>query len=418
MFPKPLLILSSLLMLAGCGSNGMDPTNSLADASTSDSALGDGGQDATVTAIAVGYRHNCAIVNGGAQCWGLNGSGQLGNGSNVNSPVPVAVKGLGPGSGVTAIAAGASHTCAIVNGAVKCWGENIVDQIGGTLAAGTLNGSWVPADVAGLDETSGVTAIAAGQMHNCALFVSGAVKCWGDNTWEQLGNNTTIKSASLVDVVGLGPGGNVTAIATGADQSCAIANGSLFCWGWNQFGDLGNNSILQSGVPVAVNGEDRASGVRSVACGGGFTCATDSNGVRCWGGEGGYGSLGNDTAGSSSIGYSQVPVSVVGLDASPVSAIGLGWFHACAIVLGGVQCWGNNLAGELGNGSAIISGVPVQVTGLGPMSGATQVGAGVQHTCALVQGKVWCWGYNDAGQLGNNTLDLYYTPVTVAGWAK
>lgn len=407
---------------ASCGSGepndpaGNGGTNAAGGAAGNGDASGAGGRGtANVSAIAVGYRHTCAIVNGGVQCWGMGRSGQLGNNTMVSSSIPVAVVGLGPSSGVSAIAAGETHTCAIVNGGVKCWGDNEEQQIGGTLAAGTLNGSWVPVDIVGLDPTSGVVAIAAGEFHTCVLMSSGGVKCWGGGGWGQLGDSRAANSPTPVDVVGLGPGSNVTAIATGSDQSCAIVGGTLMCWGRNDFGDVGDSSLVQSNVPVAVVG--LGSGVRAVGCGGGFTCAIDGDAVRCWGGEGGYGGLGNNTAGSGS-GMSTIPVSVMGLDPADVSMIALGWFHACAVVLSGLQCWGNNLEGELGNGNAIISGIPVQVSGLASMSGVKRVGAGVMHTCALVNDEVLCWGYNEFGQLGDGTTDPHYTPLPVASWAK
>ena len=395
---------------SGGGADRLDASSEGTTSGSTDGAPGEGGTASVATAIVAGSDYTCALVNGGVQCWGGNLGGQLGNNTRVTSPVPVAVVGLGPGRGVTAIASGLLHTCALVDGGVQCWGDNTEGQLGSDLLQ-----SWVPVPVRGLGPASGVTAIAAGGEHTCVL-VGGGVQCWGQDTWGELGNNSTVTSHVPVQVAGLGPMSNVTAIGAGADQTCAIANGNLQCWGWNQFGDLGNNSAVQSNVPVMVQGVDRASGVSAVAGGGGFTCALVGGGVQCWGEEGGYGNLGN---GNKSNGASLLPVWVSTLGpTSTVTAIGVGWQHACAVAEGGLQCWGNDETGQLGNNSTTISSVPVAVVGLGPQSGVTAVAAGSHHTCAVVRGGVQCWGYNDSGQLGNGTTDPSNVPMIVHTWAQ
>jgi Regulator of chromosome condensation (RCC1) repeat len=166
------------------------------------------------TAIAAGYGHVCALLSGGTvECWGVNSSGELGNGSNTDSPTPVAVSGL---SGVTSIAAGPHRTCAVVSGgAVECWGY--------------LSNSRVPVAVRGL---AGVTAVAVGDRHACALVSGGTVECWGWNDHGQMGNGTTNSSN-----VNVGPGAvsglsGVTAIAAGDQHTCAlISDGTVECWG-------------------------------------------------------------------------------------------------------------------------------------------------------------------------------------------
>ena len=181
------------------------------------------------------------------KCWGDNGNGQLGNGNIINSLVPVDVTGLG--SGVTAISAGDGHSCALTSGgAVKCWGYNGDGQLGN---GSTVNSS-VPVDVTGLG--SGVTAISAGSLQSCALTSGGAIKCWGSNVRGQLGNGSTTNSLVPVDARGLGSG--VTAISTGERYSCALnSGGAMKCWGTNEYGQLGIGSrTIGSLVAVDVVG--------------------------------------------------------------------------------------------------------------------------------------------------------------------
>jgi hypothetical protein len=188
-----------------------------------------------VTAIAAGGQHTCALVNGGVKCWGTNGSGQLGDSSNTQRLIPVDVTGLT--SGVTAISAGAAHTCALTTGGgLKCWGFNSNGQLGDN----SNSNRNVPVDVVGL--TSGVTSVAAGYFHTCAVASGGAVKCWGDNFVGELGNNSSDESHVPVDVSGLGSG--ASKVAVGTSHSCALMiSGGVKCWGINFNGQLGDGGV-------------------------------------------------------------------------------------------------------------------------------------------------------------------------------
>jgi alpha-tubulin suppressor-like RCC1 family protein len=344
----------------------------------------------------VGAAHTCALVNGGVLCWGSNITGQLGNDTVNDSSLPVAVQGLGAGSGVQALVAGKDHTCALVNGGVQCWGDNSLGQLGNPNPRGLT-----PVTVAGL---SGVQALASGDFHTCAL-VNGGVQCWGDNQYGQLGDSSTSSRSSPVAVQGLGSG--VQAIAAGENHSCALVNGGVLCWGENNLGQLGDTSDGGTEVPIAVQNLGPGSGVQGV-CGGGFhTCALVNGGVQCWG-DNASGDLGDN-----SLAERSAPVPVQGLGGG-VQALGLGQYHSCALVNGGVWCWGYNIVGQLGDGSdAGNSLVPVPVWGLG--AGVQALAPSYDHTCALVYGGIQCWGENSHGELGNGTTIQSNVPVQVQG---
>ena len=199
------------------------------------------------SSVSAGYSHTCGLTSsGGVKCWGENSYGQLGNGNNTNSNVPVNVSGLS--SGVSAISAGGGHTCALLtSGGVKCWGYNEFGQLGN----GNNTNSNVPVDVSGL--SSGISAISAGGDHTCAMTSGGGVKCWGWNNDGQLGNGNNNDSNVPVDVSGLSS--VVSAISAGITHTCALlTSGGVKCWGNNYNGQLGNGNNTDSNVPVDVVG--------------------------------------------------------------------------------------------------------------------------------------------------------------------
>jgi alpha-tubulin suppressor-like RCC1 family protein len=355
-----------------------------------------------IRAVATGPSHTCALTTGGGVfCWGFNDDGQLGDGTAYTDRLtPVSVSGLR--SGVIAIVVGRAHSCAVTSrGGVKCWGENRSGQLG----VGTQRHRIVPTDVQGL--TSGVTGGDAGDSHTCALLTNGTVRCWGQNQNGQLGSGTASSDNRLTPVPVRGLSG-ASAIAAGMWHTCAVlrSGGGVRCWGWNDYGQLGDGTTASRATSVATSG---LSGASAIVAGESHSCALLTSGVvRCWGSNG-SGQLGDGTDASNRL----TPVAVRGL--TGISAIAAGQSYTCAIVRssGAARCWGVNTSGQLGNGQADgINNTPIAVVGL---SSASAIAAGASHTCAVMRtgGGVRCWGSNDYGQLGDGTDLDSWSPVPV-----
>jgi alpha-tubulin suppressor-like RCC1 family protein len=256
------------------------------------------------------YHTCALTTAGAVKCWGGNQYAELGNPTNTDSdnpnPAPLQVTELT--SGVAAISAGGlppageSHTCALTTGgAVKCWGNNNEGQLGNPTNAGIFyNSNPTPLQVTGL--TSGVGAISAGDSHTCALTTGGAVKCWGDNGSGELGNPTNSGTSyntpnpTPLQVTGLTSG--VAAISAGNGYTCALTTaGAVKCWGSNHYGQLGNptNSGTVNANPTPSDVSVLSSGIAAISAGSGHTCALTTAGtVKCWGWND-YGQLGNPT---------------------------------------------------------------------------------------------------------------------------
>ncbi len=291
--------------------------------------------------------------------------------------MPVVVKGLS-GSAV-AISGGENDTCALISGgAVECWQST-------------------PVAVSGLQHD--VVAISDSGLQTCALLRGGAVKCWGINDHGQLGNGTTKDSWTPVAVTGLQHG--VVAISVGnadGDHACALLrDGTVRCWGENEFGQLGDGTTQQRATPVKVQG------LRDVAA---VVVNSYDTYALLRGGTVEY--------------VSKTALKVSGLQDN-VIAISAGVGHECALMRDRtVRCWGNNDEGQLGNGADLNafreipgSNTPITVTGL---HGVLAITSGRSHSCALLHGgRVKCWGDNGSGELGNGTKQRSSIPITVKG---
>lgn len=296
------------------------------------------------------------------------------------------------------ISSGFGHTCAVTgpNGAVKCWGRNDNGELGN----GTTTPSSKPVGVSGL--SSKVAAVSAGGSRSCALTTSGALKCWGDNP-----GNGGLNSTTPVAVSGLSSG--VKAVSAGGTFTCALTTaGGVRCWGAGSLGQLGNGALTSSSVPVTPTG--LGSGVAAISSGAQHSCAlTTAGGVKCWGWNN-YGETGDGSGATTS----PEPGDVSGFSEG-IAAVAVGGYHSCVITSSGAAvCWGQNQAGQRGDGTQVDSVTPVPVSGLS--SGVAALTGGTYHTCAIMSGgAAKCWGSNVTGQVGDGTTTDRLVPVDVFG---
>ena len=367
--------------------------------------------------------HTCALTTGGAAyCWGDNQLGELGTGSTTGpqtctigqtgfpcSRTPAAVGG---GLAFTTLTGDSYYfTCGLTQGgAAYCWGFNGDGELGD----GTRTTRSSPVAVAG-----GLTfaSLSAGAFHACGLTPAGVGYCWGDNSYGQLGDGTQTFRTSPVPVSG---GATFASITAGGSHTCAVTTtGVTACWGLNSSGQLGWGSMTGPSTCVYV-GSNYACGVAPVtvtgqiafarlSAGASHTCGVTAAGIAyCWG-ENSSGQVGANYATDQA-----APVAVTGgLSFGSLSA---GGFHTCGLVLslaGRAYCWGNNYLGQVGNGSTTTAPELTPSMVAGGLTFAS-VAAGLQHTCGVTAaGAAWCWGENTAGQLGDGTQANRTSPVAV-----
>jgi alpha-tubulin suppressor-like RCC1 family protein len=354
-----------------------------------------------VAAVAAGGEYSCATLpDGSGQCTGRNQFGQHGDGGYANSAV------LDPISGLTTAArvvAGDEFACALMqDGSVKCWGLGESGQRGD--GSFTTFG-FTPGDVTGL---TGASQVAAGYGHACALIVDGSIRCWGENREGQLGNGATADPGVAEPVTVTGVTGAL-AIATGAYHTCAIMpDRTVACWGRNDQGQLGDGTLTTSSTPVqVVTGSGPLTGAAALTAGGAHTCVllVDAD-VKCWG-ENGNGQLGDGTNV-----LKRHPVRVNGVNAVAVSA---GWQHTCAVLADGTAaCWGSNAFGQLGDGTTTDALAAVPVRGLADVR-AISAGWWQHSCAVSGDGAAQCWGLNEWGQLGDGTTNSSSMPVRMTG---
>ncbi len=374
--------------------------------------------------IAAGNAHTCVIDSGRAYCWGENDYGQLGDGSTTDSAVPVAVdtSGVLAGKTLTQISAGGGgglDTCALDStGAAYCWGANSDGALGDGDNSSGYSDVPVRVDSSGALAGKTLTQIAAGSDGGCVLDSLGTAFCWGDNDFGELGDGSTNSSSVPVAVETSGDlaGKRLTQISAGFEDTCGLDSaGVAFCWGDNSFLELGDGSGGDtddfSSVPVAVDthGALADKTLAEISAGWWYECALDTAGAAyCWG----TAALGDNQA-SSNV---PVPVDTSGvLAGQTLTQVSAGYGATCALDTRGASfCWGDNTYGELGDGSTVSSNVPVAVDVSRVLAGKalTQITAGAYHVCAQDSADAaYCWGDNNQGDLGNGSTTQSDVPV-------
>jgi alpha-tubulin suppressor-like RCC1 family protein len=360
--------------------------------------LGDGGTTdrktpvqvgglAAASAIAAGWRHSLALqADGTVRAWGDNGYGQLGDGTTTQRANPVAVSGL---AGVTAIAAGGDQSLALKNdGTVWYWGG--------------LSGA-TPLRMPGL---AGIVAIAAGKGFALALGGDGTLWGWGDNSHGQLGDSLAIGGYSATPLQIMTLDGVLSLRAGGSHAAVLKQDGTVWSWGLDGNGQLGDGILTDYCVPRTIAGIADAAAVAA----GGYSHAL------VLGQDGSVWAIGTTrlAAASGSALDTTSPLRVAGI--AGASAIAAGANHSLVLGQDGtVWAWGLNDAGQVGDGGTESRGAPAQLSGL---AGITAIAAGDSHSLALQQdGTVWSWGGNDSGQLGDGGATNRNTPARIAGLA-
>jgi len=357
------------------------------------------GPTGVVNVLSGGHSTFILTNQGKVYSWGYNGQGQLGNGTTTNSSSPPSTEILSQVLSIDQDTVFGSTTCALrTTGALFCWGQNAFGKVGD----GTTTNRSTPTPVVGLD--SGVREYVIGENHSCAITDIGALKCWGLNNFGGLGDGTTTDRTVPTQVIGLTSG--VKSVAISSFSTCALLeNGSVRCWGQNDFGQIGDGTTTDRTVPTQVTG--LTSGVKFIGKGPSHACALlSTNQVSCWGrnqdGEIGDSSFNVQNFRSSPRAVSGQPSSVIAL----VVNVGGG----CIISnLGAVSCWGNNQRGHIGDGTTTNRKIATQVSGL--TTGFSKIFYRGGGFCAPKNtGSMFCWGPNLYGQHGNNQSVDKLTP--------
>ena len=364
----------------------------------------------SIASFDTGYGSGCLIPdtpqltyeNNSLYCWGVNSYGKQGYGSSQPSTTPVGVL-LPSGQVAVSVSVGEWAVCAVLDeGSVYCSGLNWHGQLGDgsnrSEYMGTENGPvWLSNDSnvpvrALIPNGSNALSVSMGTTHACAVLENGSVYCWGMNNFGELGDASI--NQSNIPVRALLPNGSmanhVSVGSSNLGHSCAVLeNGSIYCWGNNYNGQLGDGSTNHSNIPVRVllpNGSNAS----TVSTGIGFTCALlENDSVYCWGANH-HGQLGIGTFASNAV----APVQVELPTGSNTNSIFAGSDYTCALVNNvSVYCWGNNNYGQLGDGSPIGgSNIPVRVL-LPDNMWATSISVGNVNTCAILNNDtVYCWG--------------------------
>ncbi|MDB5159900.1 MAG: hypothetical protein JWO99_163 [Candidatus Saccharibacteria bacterium] len=376
-----------------------------------DNHVFDGKTITNLYSAATGY---CALASGSLYCWGYNADGRLGNGVATSSSIPVAVDmtGVLAGKTITAFSSDDGATsCVIASGAPYCWGSNPDGQLGN----GTTIDSLIPVavDMTGVLAGKTITSLTTGPTP--CVIASGAPYCWGSGYSFMLGDNGATLSSSVpmaLDAFNVLTGKTVTSLMTfNGSFGCLIASGEVYCWGFEGGnGQLGTGSAGVSGqplVPVNTSGVLSGKHIDELKIMQGYACVLSDGSLYCWG----------RSINASAVVDSLVPIQISGtLVGQHVDAFSLDYMSACAVVSGIVSCWGDNTQGQLGNNSTTSSPVPVAVDASGVLASKTVsyiLAGSAGSPCVIASTHPYCWGSNGYGGVGNGTTIDALVPMAL-----
>ncbi len=368
-----------------------------------------------IRSVNTGDDETCTVIQDATlRCFGLNDSGQVGDGTNTSRLKPVVVKNA-PGTGslknAARVSVGTAHVCALIkDGTARCWGQ------GGETGDGTDAGRMLPVrvkNVAGHGPLTQIAQISAGGGETCARITDGTARCWGAEAALGNGSKTSRLPVKVLNAAGTGPQANITQVSVGKHHTCIlIKDGTARCWGANESGELGDGTSTDRSLPVKVlnvAGTAPQTKITQIFASYHHTCARISDGtMRCWGGNA-SGELGDGTKTDRAR-----PVKVLnGLGTGPLAGvvqITAGAHHTCARITDGTaRCWGARLAtGDANNsptpGYRLLPAKVMDSTGTRTMAGVAQISAGRGHTCVLKSdGTARCFGESGEGEMGNGT---------------
>ena len=361
------------------------------------------GAKKTFCDISTVYQHSIAIdKNGQVWGWGYNGYGQLGDNSATNRCTPVSI--LGAKKTFCNITTGYLHSMAIdKNGQVWGWGRNGYGILGNNETASRRT----PVSILGTKKT--FCRISGGQYHTSGIDKNGMVWGWGYNGYGQLGDNTTTSRRTPISIVGVKK--TFCQISSGYTHVSAIdKNGQVWGWGRNENGQLGNNSTISKLTPISILGAKKT--FCQIAGNYYNTLCIDKNGL-VWG----WGNNSDSQLGDNSTTYHLTPISILGAKKT-FCRIASGFAHTIAIDrYGRVWGWGTNVSGQVGDKTVPSKYTPVSI--VGTKKTFCQIFSLYEGTGGFDnRGLVWEWGYNNYGQLGDNTNTKRYTPVSIVGIKK
>ena len=365
----------------------------------------------------------CAIDNGKVFCWGANNYGQMGHGDvGVDSLIVSKVDDTGALSGktVTDVSVGGDqYVCVVASGKAYCWGRNRYNQLGNNDALKADVSAPVAVYDGGVLANKTITGIGTGDGHSCAIS-DGAAYCWGIGSNGRLGtgNQSSAIAPVAVDTSASSAlqGKIVSQLAIGSGHSCSLAEGAVYCWGANVYGQLGNGNTTQQSYPVAVDTSASSAlqgkTVTNLGLGStnNTTCALANGAAYCWG-LNAAGQLGIGSSDSNPHSY-PLAVSTAGvLNGKTISALGVGNAQACTLATTyEMACWGSYATG----GTPATSNYPVAINTTGVLNGITLTGLAVGNgTCAHNATKAYCWGVGNSGRNGNNATTAQNNPVSV-----